>query len=99
MKIYVTYTKTGFQWGQHPAKMTPLDTPIVLKSQGSVSVEFLSVGPKGIFYRLQNGASGRLSPADGPSLEIPMNNKRGASFSTSSSGDYDTGYVELEQFR
>lgn len=99
MKIYVTYTKTGFQWGQHPAKTTPLDVPIVFESQGAASVEFYSVGSKGIFYRLQNGASGRLSPSDGPTMEVPENGKRSASFSTSSSGDYEMGYVEVLPFK
>jgi hypothetical protein len=99
MKIYVTFTKSGgFQWGEHPAKTAPLETPITTKSQGSVTFEFVSVGPTGIFYRLQNGASGRLRPSEGPSLEVPVGLRRMASFSTSSSGDYDEGFVEVGKF-
>lgn len=99
MKIYVTFTKSGgFQWGEHPAKLSPLDTVMSTKNQGAVTVEFVSVGPIGIFYRLQNGASGRMRPSDGPSIDVPVGGKRTASFSTSSSGDYEEGIVEVEKF-
>jgi hypothetical protein len=99
MKIYVTFTKSGgFQWGEHPGKLHPLTTPISTKSLDGVTFEFVSVGPTGIFYRLQNGASGRLRPSEGPSLDVGLGVKRMASFSTSSSGDYDEGHVEVLKF-
>lgn len=100
MKIYVTFSKTkgGLQWGEHPAKMFPLDQPITPKSLDGVAFEFVSVGPTGIFYRLQNGASGRLRPSEGPTMDVPLGAKRMASFSTSSSGDYEEGFVEVQKF-
>jgi hypothetical protein len=95
MKIYVTHTKTGFQWGPRPATMTPLEVPISTASQAPVVIELLSTGPTGIFYRLQNGASGKLSSREGAEQEVPVGGKRTCSFSTRTSGDYEVGVVEV----
>ena len=95
MIIYVRATKTGFTWGKTPSNHTPLEEPIVVTNYGALIVEVVSVGPTGIFYRLQNGASGRLKPNDGPTQEVPENGERWFSFSTSSSGDYDQGVLKV----
>jgi len=99
MIIYVKATKTGFTWGKTPSNHTALDVPIVVTNHGTLTVEVVSVGPTGIFYRLQNGASGRLRPQDGPTQEVPEHGERGFSFSTSSSGDYVQGLLKVLPFK
>ncbi len=95
MKIYVTHTPSGFQWGTHPSNMTALDVPISTVSQYPVTYELLGSGRTGVFYRLQTGASGKLRPTEGPDIEVSVGGRRSCSFSTSTSGSYETGYIEV----
>ncbi len=95
MKIYVTHTPSGFQWGTHPSSMTALDVPISTISQYPVTYELLLAGRTGVFYRLQTGASGKLRSTEGPEIEVSVGGKRTCSFSTSSSGSYEQGVLEV----
>lgn len=95
MKIYVKNTPSGIQWGVGPSSMTSLDVPISTTSQTEVTYEFVLLGPKPVFYRFQNGASGKLRPMEGPTQEVPVGGKRACSFATSSSGDYESGTVAV----
>jgi hypothetical protein len=99
MKIYVTHSKTaGFQWGLRPATLHSLDIPLTTTNVAPVVIEIYSVGPTGIFSRLQNGASGKLSPREPAEQEVPLGGKRTCSFSTRTSGDYEVGVVEVMPF-
>lgn len=95
MKVYVKHSPTGIVWGTAPSSMSPLDVPISTKSQTSVTYEFVLLGPKPVFYRFQNGASGKLSPMEGPLQEVPVGGKRSCTFAKSSSGTYEEGIVEV----
>jgi hypothetical protein len=98
IRVYVKHTPSGFQWGLTPGTLAPLEKPIATPSQTPVTYELLQLGPKGIFYRLQNGSSGKLRPVDGPSQEVPPEGSRTCTFSTSSSGDYLPGIVQVVPF-
>jgi hypothetical protein len=95
MKVYVKSTPSGIVWGTAPSSMASLEVPISTTNQTSVTYEFVLLGPKPVFYRFQNGMSGKLSPMEGPMQEVPVGGKRTCTFSTSSSGTYEPGVVEV----
>lgn len=98
MKIYVKHTPSGFQWGTTPAGMTSLDVPITTTSQTPVTFQLLRLGPTAVFYRLQNGTSGKLGTADGPEQEVPVGASRTCSFAKTSSGSYESGTIGVGAF-
>lgn len=97
-KIYVTYTASGFQWGLHPGNTTALSVPIATESQGEIWYEIVAFGPKKVFYRLPNGSSGQLKTGGGPTIEVPVGGRKTCSFSTSASGTYESGVIEVKAF-
>lgn len=97
-KIYVTYTASGFQWGLHPANTTPLDVPISTQSQGEIWYEIVAFGPNKVFFRLPNGTSGQLKTGSGPTIEVQVGGRKTCNFSTSASGEYQAGVIEVKAF-